>query len=740
MSDTESATAAKPAKSATTNPPKDTFVDATFAPADGYLLYGPGDNSFIALYPDEFFEIRKEAEDNNKAIHELQEANQDVTEKSLALAQLLRNPAPSKADLKKAQDDLDQALATLSVKSEEAKTKIEKITNLETDPEKLVELLPLTQAKDARDRTYYVKAAKLKKAAADKRVYLVEGKAEREKRPAEKLLNGTKLNGTEVKRRIAEKVIDKAKFEKKWKLKPKDGDEYAGQFFSAWSKSMGVQAKDFLEREQKSVIEGIFGPVNADPNDPHRKVDMKSEAQLMRWAAGAGLEANVQGFQGNIFDKRDKDWGSRFKRAAKAAQFNIKANAEASFALGEAKVDTIAYYPHYAGWHLTPSGAGIALDLGQFRLRGDMALYAVAGASISLEASAGLMLTASKQGLRGIPKDAKAVKAKASAEGNVELFAGLKEGIDLAGGLQWLNPEGFIDPKSPKKKDASKSWGEYADVASVTAGVAAMQGLAAKLGFEVGYKNGNFVIAAKASACLGLGGSGNIGCKVGADTISQFFMCIAHQLKQADYSKLKELMAEDVFKAVNQIFYLITAAGRDIREFAHMASGTLDAIDREYRSAVQSLEQRGEQFIQELQRQLSAGWGWYSYMPPEARGAVLASISDVMAMPQYASNSDLRQVAAYSVNELLATTQTGSHLDNTVDRITVAIGDASADGSGPARINMIVASTSFDGALEAAIARTSDMQPLLGRPFVRNDLASDRLAAQLSLDHPYTLV
>ena len=182
MSDIQDATRAQPAQSATTNPPRDTFVQATFAPADGYLLYSPGDNSFIALYPEEFFEIRKEAEDNNKAIHELQEANQDVTEKSLALAQLLRNPAPSKADLKKAQDELDQALATLSVKSEEAKSKIEKITNLGTDPKKLVELLPLTLAKNARDRTYYVKAEKLKKAAADKRVYLVEGKAEREKR------------------------------------------------------------------------------------------------------------------------------------------------------------------------------------------------------------------------------------------------------------------------------------------------------------------------------------------------------------------------------------------------------------------------------------------------------------------------------------------------------------------------------------------------------------------------------
>jgi hypothetical protein len=738
MSDTESATAAKPAKSATTNPPKDTFVDATIAPADGYLLYGPGDNSFIALYPDEFFEIRKEAEDNNKAIHELQEANQAVTEKSVALAELLRNPTPTQADVRKAQDELDQALATLGVKSEEAKTKIEKITNLDADPKKLVELLPLTLAKDARDRTYYVKAEKLKKAAADKRVYLVEGKAEREKRPAEKLMNGTKLNGAEVKRRIADKVVDKARFEKKWKLKPKDGDEYAGQFFSEWSKSMGAPAKDFLEREQKAIVEGIFGPVNSDSNDPHRKVDMKSEAQLMRWAAGAGLEANVQGFQGNIFDKRDKDWKSRFKRAAKAAQFNIKANAEASFALGEAKVDTTAYYPHYAGWHLTPSGAGIALDLGYFRLRGDMALYAVAGASIAIEASAGLMLTAGKQGLRGVPRDAKAVKAKASADGKVELFAGLKEGIDLAGSLQWLNPEGFIDPKSPKRKDATKTWGEYADVASVTAGVAGMEGLAASLGFEVGYRNGNFVIAAKASGCLGLGGSGNVTCKVGADSIGQFFMCVAHQLKQADFHKLSGLMQEQVFYAMNQAIYMVQSGEKALSDFANSTYQTVGDIQDAYQSVLRKLRHKGAEFIYEMERRMREGWGWYAYMPPEARGAMIASLNEVVNQPQYAQNQDLRQAAAFAVNEFLATGQTSQHLFNTLDRITVSIGDLGDRADGVRTVNALLENSSFAGGLDRALNQVASAQPLIQRPFMRNDEASF-VVAQMGFSHAMTV-
>ena len=710
-------------QTATTNTPLDTFVPVGHTTADGYLLYSAADNAFIALYPDEFFHVRQEGEDNNKAIHELQEANQTVTEKSLALAELLRNPLPVKDDLKNAQNELDQALATLGVKSEAAKTRIEKITNLTTDQKKLIELTPLTLRRDSRHRTYYVPAERLKQAAADKRIYLVEGKAEREKGPKEKLFNGAKFNGAEVKRRIAEEVVDKAKFEKKWRLKPSDGDEYAGQFFSDWAKSMGAPAKDFLEREQKSIIQGVFGPVNSDPSDPHRKIDLKSEAQLMRWAVGAGLEANVQGFQGNLYDKRDKDWKSRFKRAGKAVQFNIKANAEASFALGEAKAHTIVYLPHYAGWHLTPAAAGIALDLGQFRFRGEMSLYAVAGASIALEAGAGLKLTASKQGLKGVPLQSKAVKANLSAEGKVELFVGLKEGIDLSGALQWLNPEGFIDEKSPKRKDPTKTWGEYVDVATATAGVAGIEGLAASLGFEVGFEGGSFMIAAKADLCLGLGGSGNFSCKVGAASIGQFFMCVAHQLKQADYDRLEKLMKLRVFKAFNQVLYLVQTGSHKFRDFVNSEIfDTVDRIGDAYLDALEAVRNEGEHFIRKLEHQMRDKWGWFAYMPPEARGALICSVMNIANLPQYASNRELRQLAAFAVNELLATAQSERHLENTLDRLTVAIGDEGDRAASVLAVNWLLKDSGFaDGLVRAETRVAKASEPLIQRPFMRND-------------------
>lgn len=71
----------------------------------------------------------------------------------------------------------------------------------------------------------------------------------------------------------------------------------------------------------------------------------------------------------------------------------------------------------------------------------------------------------------------------------------------------------------------------------------------------------------------------------------------------------------------------------------------------------------------------SGKWGWFAYMPPEARGAMIATITDIMSMPLYASNSDLRQLAAFSINELIGTTQAAGHQNNTLDRITTAMGD-----------------------------------------------------------------
>jgi hypothetical protein len=719
-------------KSTPTTTSRDTYIEFEHTLTDGVLLYRPDDNSFIALYPDEWLECRKDGHENKTAIEELQEANRAVTEKSLALQHLLEQPNSAKADIARAQKELDAALNTLSQKSEAAKKRVEAITNLKTDPKKLVELVPLTM-KRMEGRTHtpiYVSAQSLKKALDDKRVYMVEGSTERKKAPKEKVFNGTTLNVQEVRKRIANQVQDKAKFETKWKWAPKDTDHFSG-ILTDWAKVMGASATSFLERGQKEIIEGIVGAEKSDPNNPYRVVDMKPEAQFLRWTAGAGAEATFMPCQGNFFDKRDKTMAQRFKRAAKAAQFSIKANAEASFAVGEAKVETIMYLPHAAGWHLDATVIDQPLDLGYFRLRGDLTLYALAGASIALEAGASLMVTGDKQGLRGTPKNQSGTKAKVGAKGEVKLFTGLKEGVSLAGALQWLNPEGFINPGKPKKADVNKAIAAYVDMATVSADAALIQGLAATLGFECAYRNGNFVIAAKAGACLGLGGSGSVGANVGLEQIAQFFMCIAHQLKQSDYKKIPQLIGEADFYIFNQILYLTTATGRSLESFFRVKASMIENMYNETSSAIQQV---GTRFIKTIEERLKSGWGWHSYLPPESRGALIKSLIEA-SKASSATNDHLRKSVAFSINEILTTAQSTRHLSKTLERVTFSIGQKSDPNQAVQSINSVTMGTTFENCVTRCEVRLAAASPLKGRPFLRNDDPEFRVA-EFPLHHP----
>jgi hypothetical protein len=722
-----------PVKTAQTTPPISTFVEAPHTLTEGVLVYHPEQNAFIALYPNEWLECRADGDAKRIAIEELQDANREVTEKSLALHDLLRQPNPAKAELAEARKQLDQALDRLANKSEAAKKHVELIANQKNDPHKIVELLPLTLKRtEGRKHTpIYVSADKLKAALADKRVYMVDGAAERKKEPKQKIFDGTKLNAEEVRKRILSNVQDKAKFSKKWKRAPTDED-YSSGILTDWAKVMGPKVTEFIEREQKDLVEGIVGKENADPNNPYRMVDLRSEAQFMRWAAGGGVEVNFMPLQGNANDMRDLNWSQRFKRLAKAAQFGIKANADASFHVGAAKVDTIVYLPHAAGWHLDSSIAGQSFDFGYFRLRGDLSLFALAGASVALEAGAALMITGDKQGLKGTPKNEVGAKAKMGSKGEAKVFAGLKEGVGLSGALQWLNPEGMLNPGQPKKADLNTAIAAYVDVAEVHGDGSLIEGLAAKRGFECDYRNGYFVVAVKASRCLGLGGEGNVAGKVGVEQIGKFLMCIAHQLKQGDYRKLEDSMRERAFLTMNKIYFILSLTDERIETFV---GKEIVEIDKLYSYAKASASQLGSDAVKRVERRLRSGWGWHAYMPPESRGAVIRTIIDVANVPSNVGNEQLRHSAAFAINELLATVQSARHLYNTLDRITTDIGHQIARSLGTQLIQSIVTGTLFADCIGRCESELTRSVPLMGRPFLRND-EGNFLAAQLPLQHP----
>jgi len=300
------------------------------------LMYWPECNGFVALWADEFRALMQEAEEHNKKIEALQEANRKLTEAAVKAREAHMRGV--KAEIAQPEAELEQAVSDVHAASSVVKDKLKPLSKLDAKGGvKMVEMVPIKKLKDKKAKPIYIKSSGLDKVLAERRIYIVDG--EKEKRAKEKLLKEGKLNTAEIKQRIAAKVQDQATFKKEWKLKPDDADAYTG-VLSDWAKAMNGDIAKFIERS-KGELEKI---IDTDPNDPHRKIDLSAEAQLMRYTAGAGLEINFNPFSGNLFDKRDKNWPKRLKRGAKSVEFGTKGNATAAVpnAEGDARPARVA--------------------------------------------------------------------------------------------------------------------------------------------------------------------------------------------------------------------------------------------------------------------------------------------------------------------------------------------------------------------------------------------------------------
>jgi hypothetical protein len=229
-----------------------------------------------------------------------------------------------------------------------------------------------------------------------------------------------------------------------------------------------------------------------------------------------------------------------------------------------------------------------------------------------------------------------------------------------------------------------------------------------------------------------LGGAGSVACEVGTAQIAQFFMCLAHQLKQADYKKMVAMMPERAFTVFNQILYLQLAAGSKIESFVGVE---ILGINKNYNDVVRAAKQGGQQLIKKIEEQLKSGWGWFSYMPPESRGALIGSITDVFRQPQYGNDYDLQKIGAFCINELLSTIQSSRQLANTLERISPDLGTETGRNHGVQLISSVVNGTKFSNCIDRCETQLAQAAPLLGRGFLRNDEPAFSIA-QFPLHHP----
>lgn len=712
-----------PHATAPTTPPSSTYVDVHHTLGTGMLLYVPETNGLVALFPEEWLEIRKEADYHNELIEKLQAANRAVTEAAIKLREAQKTG--TKADIAAADRDLQQKITDQRNASKNIRIAIKPLTDLKSgDPLKMVELLPLTQmTKSKKFRPIYVKSDKLKKALNEKRIYLIDG--EKEKKAQKKLFSNGRLDTAAVKERIVNQVQDKAGFHKKWKAAPEGEEEYAG-ILSEWARIMNGDLKTFIERKKDDVEKNF----EIDPNNPKRKIDLDAEAQLMRWSAGAGLEINFKPFLGNLFDKRDKNLADHLKRGLKSGETGIKANAQAAFAVAEGKVQTQLYYPHFAGWHATPALLGNNFDLGYFRFEGDLTLFGTAGASIAVEVDVGVIYTAGKQGIKGTPKGQSGTKASTGAAAELDVFAGAKAGIDAVGALQWLNPEGLVN-HAPAKVDPSKVIPEYTDIAAIKGGVAGVAGAAAKVAFKIQHRDGKFVITTKLGVCLGLGGEGHLTFEVGTETIGDFFKCVAYQLKDADYAKMTDEIEKDAYETFVQILYLHEIAGERLNQFVRTPMPTIINI---FNNKLVGIRRKGVDALPRIINRLKT-WGWVHYMPPEGKGIILAHIKEIASRPEFRNQVSYQQDAAWIIAEIMATHQTPREKYETLQHMTFNIGEKVDVAQSAANLNGIVAGTMYANCLSETDTRLASASPIRGRPFMRND-ESNFVMARLALDHP----
>ncbi|MDB5937409.1 MAG: hypothetical protein JWQ01_4753 [Massilia sp.] len=706
----------EPYATSTTTPPRDTFCEVAVPAGEGVLMYWPEKNGFIALFPEEFRCFSAEADDHSKKVEKLQLANQKVSESALRLRDAHKRGVF--AEIASAEAVLQQAISDMHRASADVKKALEPLGRLDAkEGAKMVELVSLHRRKEQQQAVpLYVKSTTLRTVLAENRVYLLSG--EKEKSPDEKVYKDGKLNTDAIKKKIAAKVQDKAGFSKKWKLKPDDAEAYTG-VLGEWAKTMNGDVARFLERST-SDFESRFN----DPKDPHRNIDLSAEAQLMRYTAGAGLEINFKPFKGNLFDKYDANWQKRLLRGAKSGEFGIKANAQASFAIAEGCIRTSLYYPHYAGWHATAEIGTQRFELGYWRFLGDITLSGGVGASLAVEVDVEINYTRGKQEIRGIASDDKDKawkKVRNGVSAEFDAFAGARTGVDVKGALQWLNPEGAPSNGKPTKVKPIEAVAEFKDVAKVSQGAAVLGGIGLKGAYQIAHEKGRFVIYVKMGACLGVGLAASLKFEVGAETIGEFFKCIAYQLKRADYHKMADTFQSTAYVAYCQVKYLVVAGGRNLEEFAATRRENIrleySRVSEEIDSAIKSGAREAEDFVKRIRHELEAQTsGWLSYAPPEVLGKIHLQVASLRAGASVALQAQASELTALA----LGAPQTPNQLETIAEHMTEQMGDKQDHQIGLALIASCLKGTLNENMLAEAQSRLVKARPLMSRPFIWN--------------------
>lgn len=330
-------------------------------------------------------------------------------------------------------------------------------------------------------------------------------------------------------------------------------------------------------------------------------VDIQS--QWLRCVGGAGLSSSV-------------NW--KPESGEVSAKANV--NAQGKLVLFEGKAKTTYVIPCDKGWMLNFED----IDLGAFRFVIGMELYGFAGAKVA--AGIGLEISYSKDGQqqlaangrrnrnpslannmgenrpRFVPMDRDETiipGSGASAEGQIEAFAGVEAGMKPSGEFQWLSPE---------DKD-------FKPLATLAVDFAVSAGLGAGVNFKLFYwaQKNEFRFRAKAALCVGLGAKGALDFAINAGQVIEVLRWVHYQLSRAQFRVLR-FIAQAAFENLSQVAVIALGSDSRVAQALHDITGEFQKFNMKYSIAENSVD-----LANKIKRQSP----WLKSATPDAKGMLI---------------------------------------------------------------------------------------------------------------------
>lgn len=334
-------------------------------------------------------------------------------------------------------------------------------------------------------------------------------------------------------------------------------------------------------------------------NQGRSRVELKPEAQLLRYFAGAGLQT---------------EWKPREGKVA------LRGNVRGEFMVAEGKFTAGCYWPDRAGvmWALTGAQSGTQHKIGLMRLAAEMEMFGLAGASAVAELDVEVdytRLAEGKTGMRGrrrtpskTPRQVDiAKKARDGAAVNVggDVFAGVRVGGGVKGKIQWNSPEAK----------------EFTDLALIGPGVALQAGVGIGGQVAITFMGGKFRVLLVASACFGPGARGKLELEVDFAKTLEFCQYLAHALYATGY-EFMAIIADDGFKAWKSYTLWAIQTGEDIGKTIKRLEDGFDDVLKDLLKQFEKEEAR----IQLMNRVLSRP-RILDFSPPETKAMILYQLT-----------------------------------------------------------------------------------------------------------------